>query len=29
MEFGLKALQFLNAKTEQEIEEAIGLFTDK
>ena len=29
MEFGLKALQFLTAKTEQEIEEAIGLFTDK
>ena len=29
MEFGLKALQFLNAKTEQENEEAIGLFTDK
>ena len=29
MDFGLKALQLLNAKTEQKIEEAIGLFTDK
>ena len=29
MDFGLKALQLLNAKTEQKIEEAIGLFQDK
>lgn len=29
MNFGLKALQLLNAKTEQEIEDAINLFTDK
>ena len=29
MNFGLKAVQLLNAKTEQEIEEAISLFTDK
>lgn len=29
MNFGLKAVKLLNAKTEQEIEEAISLFTDK
>ena len=29
MNFGLKAVQLLNAKTEQEIEDAISLFTDK
>ena len=29
MDFGLKALQLLNAKTDQKIEEALGLFTDK
>lgn len=29
MNFELKAVQLLNAKTEQEIEEAISLFTDK
>lgn len=29
MNLELKALQFLNAKSEQEIDEAISLFTDK
>lgn len=29
MNFGLKAVKLLNAKTEQEIEDAISLFTDK
>ncbi len=29
MNFGQKAVKLLNAKTEQEIEDAISLFTDK
>lgn len=29
MNFGLNVVQLLNAKTEQEIEDAISLFTDK
>ena len=29
MNFGQKAVQLLNAKTEQEIEDVISLFTDK
>ena len=29
MNYGLKAVKLLNAKTEQEIEDAISLFTDK
>lgn len=29
MNFGQKAVKLLNAKTKQEIEDAISLFTDK